>query len=362
MKKIKVNTLLYPYTINVANNLAESLTKYINQYKIGDYGIVLTNKTIYQTYKKKIPLIFRKTGSVKYRIIVLPDTERIKSFTYIPKICRQIGNIDFKRQVFFICWGGGVIGDLGGFIASIYKRGTPYIQMPTSLLAQIDSSIGGKTAIDLTTGKNLIGSFWQPRLVLTDLSFLKTLPPEQIREGLAEAVKYGLIKDKDLFIFLEKNYPRILKAEYPYTKQLVYSCAKIKKEIIEVDEREEKGIRTILNFGHTIGHAIETCKDYRLSHGKAVSLGMLSALYIAKAENILTDASLIQRTQDLLSSIGLPKKIKLNLEKTLAALKKDKKFLNKKTRMVFITSLGKATVRQNISLARIRQGIKSIMS
>ncbi len=360
MKKINVKTQLYPYSIDIANNIAKSLNNYVKEYKLGNYGIVLTNKTIYSAYKEKISSIFKKDKNIKYKFIVLPDTERTKSFTYIPKVTKEIGNLDFKKQVFFVCWGGGVIGDLGGFIASIFKRGAPYIQIPTSLLAQIDSSIGGKTAIDLPTGKNLLGSFWQPRLVLSDLSFLKTLPKEQIREGLAEAIKYGLIKDKKLFEFIEKNYIDILENRQKYTEHLIYKCAKIKKEIVEIDEREEKGIRTILNFGHTIGHGIEASKNYRLSHGKGVALGMIAALYIAKEKKILQDKDITKRLKDLLSKIGLPQKINLNIEKTLKAIKKDKKFSSGKTKMVFIESIGQAIVKQNISLNQISKAIKLI--
>lgn len=360
MKKLKVKTKLYPYTIYIGKNIANSLNRYVKEQKLGNYGIVLTNKTIYSVYIKKIPQIFKKNKSIQYKFIILPDTEKIKSFSSVQKICKEIGKLDFKKQVFFICWGGGVIGDLGGFIASIYKRGAPYIQLPTSLLSHIDSSIGGKTAIDLPQGKNLLGSFWQPKLVISDISFIKTLKLPQIKEGLAEAIKSGLIKDKGLFEFIEKDHSDILRKEGKKLTKLIYWCAKIKKEVVEQDEREEKGIRTILNFGHTIGHGIEASKNYRLSHGKSVSLGMIAALHIAEVSEITKNKNIKARTINLLKNIGLPVKTHLKAHKILTAIKKDKKFIRGKTRMVFIKEIGKATVKEEITSAQIREGIKFI--
>ncbi len=359
MSKIKVG-LKPPYNIITGKNSVYNLTKYITDYNIGNYGIVLTNKTLYSLAKKKIPKIFKKSKRIKFKFMVLPDSERIKSFTYLLKVFRQIKNLDFTRQTFFICWGGGVIGDLGGFAASIYKRGVPYIQIPTTLLAQIDASIGGKTAIDLETGKNLVGSFWQPSLVISDPAFLETLKKAQIQEGLAEAIKYGLIKDAELFHFIEKNSDKLLAGNEKPLRNIVEKCVRIKAKIVEKDEREEEGIRTILNFGHTVGHGIEASSNYRISHGKAVAAGMLAALHISKNSRVLTDKKLIPRTEHLLENIGLPTRLKIDIPKALLAIKKDKKFIRGKTKVVLLKNCGKTVVTEKIKFPQIAKGINYI--
>lgn len=359
MKKLKVN-LAHPYHIYIGQNIVLKLKGFIQSLDLGNHAIVITNKTLYRLYRKFTPRVFSNDKKIKFQFIVLADSEKIKSFSGVLKIFNTLGALDFKKRVFFICWGGGVIGDLGGFVASVYKRGAPYIQIPTTLLSQIDSSIGGKTAIDLKTAKNLVGSFWQPSLVLTDPLFLKTLPTAQIKEGLSEAVKYGLIEDKALFKFIEVNYPHLLLRNQKYLSQLIYRCAKIKKQIIEVDERERKGIRTILNFGHTIGHGIEASSNYQISHGKAIASGMISALYISKKDGILKNGHLITRVEGLLKKNGLARRQKLNKSKIMQAIRRDKKFLNAKTRMVLLKDIAKPVIKENISITDIKKSLDYI--
>jgi len=335
MKKLKVR-LKPPYPIYIGKNIATRLTSYVKSLDLGNYAIVITNQTIYSIYKKIIPEIFQGSKNIKFKFQILPDTERIKSFPYLLKILNRAGLLDFRKRAFFICWGGGVVGDLGGFAASIYKRGAPYIQIPTTLLSQIDSSIGGKTGIDLKIAKNLIGSFWQPSLVLSDTFFLKTLSTPQIRDGLAEAIKYALINDEMLLRFLEQNCRNLIAKDEGKLVKLVCWCAKIKKQVIEKDERETKGLRTILNFGHTVGHGIETSSQYRISHGKAIALGIISALYISKKERLLEKAETINRIIGLMQNIGLPVKLPLKKTEIIKAVKRDKKFHRGRTRMVLL--------------------------
>lgn len=359
MRIIKVNTTP-SYRIHIGKNIIFDLESFIKKLGVGNYASIITNKTVYSLYRKTLTKIFPRNKNVTFSFQVLPDTERIKSFPYLLKIIDAVGNLDFTKRVFFVCWGGGVIGDLGGFASSIFKRGAPCIQIPTTLLAQIDSSIGGKTAIDLKCGKNLIGSFWQPRLVLSDTFFLKTLPLSQLKEGLAEAVKYGLIQDEDLFDFIEQNYRDLLKRNEDKLSYLIYQCVKIKKYIVENDERETKGLRTILNFGHTIGHGIEASSKYRISHGNAIALGMLAALTISKKEGILKKSEVITRVTALLRRIGLPTTISADKEKIIQAVKKDKKFYKGSARMVLLRKIGQVTVKEGITMAHIKKGIDSI--
>jgi len=359
MKRISVD-LKKPYTIYIGKGAALSLKKHVKDLDLGNYGLVITNKTIYSLYKKRISKIFAPDKKINFKFCVLPDTEKTKSFGSVLKTIDKVARESYKKRVFFICLGGGVIGDLGAFIASIYKRGRPVVQIPTTLLSQIDSAIGGKTAIDLKVAKNLVGSFWQPSLVLSDLDFLKTLKASQIREGLAEAIKYGLIKDKKLFAFIEKEYQALLAKNRPKLLWLIYRCAAIKEKIVEKDEREEKGLRTILNFGHTIGHAIEASSNYRVSHGKAVGLGMIAALHISQKEGLGVSQKTIDRATALIEKVGLPTKTKLKRSKVLKAMKKDKKFIREKTRMVLLKNIGSVVVKESIGLDNIKQGIKAI--
>lgn len=274
-------------------------------------------------------------------------------------VIKDISRYDRNRTIFIVAFGGGVIGDLAGFVASVYKRGIPYIQIPTTLLAQIDSSIGGKTGLDLETGKNLIGVFYQPRLVLSDVNLLKTLRLRQRRSGLAEAIKYGIIKDKSLLNFIENNYADLLCAKEKKLEFIIRRCSQIKAEIVAKDEKEKRNIRTILNFGHTFAHAIEAATRYkRYNHGEAVGFGILCAADLSLRLGLLRE-NLYCRIVKIISNVGLPKKIRgVSLEKIIAAHYRDKKFLGKKNRFVLIKNIGHAIIKENIPLGLI----KSVLS
>jgi 3-dehydroquinate synthase len=258
-----------------------------------------------------------------------------------------------------IAFGGGVIGDLAGFVASIYKRGIPYIQVPTTLLAQVDSSIGGKTAVDLAEAKNMVGAFYQPRLVLSDIGLLATLDLRQARAGLAEVIKYGLIKDKKLFHYLEKNYDKIIRRQQGALEFVVWRSSYIKARIVGQDEKEEKGLRTILNFGHTLGHALEAAGGYRrYNHGEAVAIGILLACALSR-RLLLLDSSSCIRVEDLIKAVGLPVRIKnIPLNKIISAHYRDKKFIGARNRFVLLGGIGRAVVKQNIPLAAIKAVLK----
>jgi 3-dehydroquinate synthase len=273
-------------------------------------------------------------------------------------IIKDIARYDKKKQIFVIAFGGGVIGDLAGFVASIYKRGIPYIQIPTTLLAQVDSSIGGKTAVDLTEGKNLVGAFYQPRLVFIDIKVLKTLGLRQVRAGLAEIIKYGIIKDRKLFLYLERNYKNILALKPKNLEFIVSRCVDIKSKVIQRDEREEKGLRTILNFGHTIGHALEIAGDFKkYNHGEAVALGMLVAADMSKKLKLITN-EISQRIEKLIAAMGLPIKIeKIPIGDIIKAHYRDKKFIGPKNRFVLIKNIGQTLILENIPLEIIRESL-----
>ncbi|MBF0512414.1 MAG: 3-dehydroquinate synthase, partial [Candidatus Omnitrophica bacterium] len=277
----------------------------------------------------------------------------------VMRLLRQISLYDVNKKIFIIALGGGVIGDLAGFAAAIYKRGVPYIQVPTTLLAQIDSSIGGKTAIDLETGKNLVGAFYQPRLVVSDTKVLKTLSERQIKNGLAEAIKYGIIGDAQLFKFIEDNYKSFFKGDVKVLNFIVERCAQIKAKIVAADEKETKNLRTVLNFGHTVGHALEAAGGYRYHHGESVALGMRVAARISVDMAHLKPAE-ESRINDLITKVGLPEKMEgIRLMKILDLMRHDKKFTAGQNRFVLTPKIGQVKVVTDIPEDIIIKAIKA---
>ncbi|MCX5713341.1 MAG: 3-dehydroquinate synthase, partial [Candidatus Omnitrophica bacterium] len=303
----------------------------------------------------------KKAGiSVKVRII--PDSEKAKSLAQAWSLLEDIAVFSKCRRVFIVAFGGGVAGDLAGFVASVFRRGIPYIQVPTTLLAQVDSSIGGKTAVDLETGKNMVGAFYQPRLVVSDTNFLKSLSARDRRSGLAEVIKYGVIKDRRLFSFLEGNLREVLELKDKALIFIVTRSSGIKAEIVSRDEKEDMGLRTILNFGHTIGHAIEAAgKFMRYNHGEAISLGMLVAADIS-LDLKLIKLSDFTRIQKLFKKSGLPVEIKgLKLNDIIKAHYHDKKFVGARNRFVLLEGIGKARLQDNVPEEIVRRAVERRM-
>jgi len=358
MHTLKLNLKKHSYNIIIGKNILRHLGKYIRELNIGSDAYVVTNALIRDKYGKLLSTALKKSGfTVRFKIV--PDTEKSKSMKGATSIIKDITQYDKNRKVFIVAFGGGVIGDLAGFVASIYKRGVAYIQVPTTLLAQVDSSIGGKTAVDLSQGKNLVGAFYQPRIVFSDCNVLKTLATRQIQSGLAEIIKYGIIKDTRLFDYLERNYPDILDLKTPALEFIVTRSSRIKADIVGQDEREEKGVRTILNFGHTIGHAIEAAARFKgYNHGEAVALGMLVASDISKKLNLI-NITTAQRIEGLIAAVGLPTRIKkISLTDIIKMHYHDKKFTGPVNKFVLIRGIGKTKVVKNIPLKIIRQALE----
>lgn len=358
MTIIKVNLKKRSYNIVVGSSIINLLARYIAGLHLGSDAYVITNMTIKNKYGDTLNKILKKSDfTVRFKTV--PDTEKSKSIEMAASILKDIAHYDKKRRLFIIGFGGGVIGDLSGFLASIYKRGIPYIQIPTTLLAQVDSAIGGKTAIDLVEGKNLVGAFYQPRLVLSDVRFLKTLASRHVRCGLAEVIKYGIIKDEKLFCYLEARFKDIFAYQDRALEYIVKSCSQIKSEIVQRDEREERGIRTILNFGHTLGHAIEAAGNFKTyNHGEAIALGMLIATDISRILNLIDDTVLF-RIENLIKIIGLPSRIRrVTLDSIINAHYRDKKFIGPKNRFVLISGIAKTKIVENIPIKIIRKAIK----
>ncbi|MBU1992094.1 MAG: 3-dehydroquinate synthase [Patescibacteria group bacterium] len=315
------------YKIIVEDGLIDRIPSLLN------YGVryaVIADSKVGKLYGQKL---VKRLGK-KAKLFTFPHGERSKNLFTVEALCKKMLKENFDRHDCIIALGGGVTGDIAGFVSSIYMRGIPYVQVPTSLLAMVDSSVGGKTGVDMEEGKNLLGTFLQPKAVYIDPLLLKTLPKKHFVNGMAEVVKYGCIKSKSLFRYISKNYEKILTLEpKPLNKIIVQSC-KIKRDIVEKDEHEKLGLRMCLNFGHTIGHAIEKLTDYTILHGEAVAIGMVQ---------MCRD----KRLTELLKKIGLPTKIPKGIKKShiLEVIKKDKKKKGKKIMHVLVKKIGKAILK-----------------
>jgi 3-dehydroquinate synthase len=359
MKNIRVNLKEHSYDIVTGKSILPRLGKFIRRLHLGRDAYIITNAAIQRRYGSLLKRSLQSAG-FNFKFSYIPDSEESKSLDTAYSVINDLARYDRQKQLFIIAFGGGVVGDLAGFIASIYKRGIPYVQAGTTLLAQVDSSIGGKTGVDLKTGKNLIGSFYQPRLVLSDVSLLHTLDPRQLRSGMAEVIKYGIIKDPLLFAYLEKHSTMIAKNRVDGLdlEFIVSRCAASKAKIVEQDEKEKKGLRTILNFGHTIGHAIEAAGHYTTyTHGEAIALGMLVATDISSLLEI-TSAATAYRIRNLIETTGLPVRInKISAQEIIKAHYSDKKFTGSRNKFVLIEKIGRTKIVENISLKIIQTAL-----
>jgi 3-dehydroquinate synthase len=292
-------------------------------------------------------------------LIVVPAGESAKSLKSVQTCYDRLAGHRLERKSFIVALGGGVVGDLAGFVAATYLRGVPFVQVPTTLLAQVDSSVGGKTGVNLKAGKNLVGAFYQPKLVLCDLETLQNLPEREFRAGLAEVIKYGIIYDAKLFTQLERDLAKILKRDLKMLATVVARCCEIKAEIVSEDETEN-GLRAILNFGHTIGHAIENSYGYgKFLHGEAISIGQVVAAKLSQKILGLPERD-VERIENLFGRAGLPVNIKLNAalhKKLFAAMMLDKKVSGGEIKFVLARKIGKVVWNQRVPENLILQAL-----
>ena len=357
---VKVNLGKRTYPIIIGSGILAKLGHYLKSVNPGADAFIITNAWLKNKYGTKLGRVLAKAG-IEHYFKLVPDGEKAKSMAVAAMVIRDLARFDQRRKVFVIALGGGVIGDLSGFVASVYKRGINYIQIPTTLLAQVDSAIGGKTALDLDRGKNLVGAFYQPRLVLSDVSFLSSLSLEQFGSGMAEVIKYALIRDPRLFNLLKRKSRQILGRQSRQLQSIILACSRIKAKIVSRDEKETLGLRSVLNFGHTVGHAIEAAGGYRgYNHGQAVGLGMIAAVELSALLGLTNPANAL-RLRELLKVYGLPVKIKNTpLAKVLKAHYYDKKFSGKENKFILIGSIGQTRIVRNVKLELIKAAIARI--
>jgi 3-dehydroquinate synthase len=354
MQSIPVRLTQTTYNILVGIGLFEELERHLVQAGINGPSILVSQ-----------PRIFKAVGGRlknKFPTVLIPNGERAKTLATVTRLLDRMVQLKLTRQSAVIAVGGGVVGDVAGFAASIYMRGIPIIQVPTTLLAQVDSSIGGKTGVNHRAGKNLIGTFYQPRLVISDPLVLKTLPEREYTSGLYEALKYGVIRDAELFRDFEQNTSSLIDRDPEAIERLVARCAAVKADVVMSDENE-RDVRRILNFGHTVGHGLEAAARYkRIKHGEAVGYGMIAATRIGTALQKIKDRDRT-RIERAISSIGrLPSLDGLHSQDVLNALQHDKKIRDGAIHFVLPRAIGRVEITPDVPSRLVRDVVEGILS
>jgi 3-dehydroquinate synthase len=346
-----------PCPVLVGAGLIEQVAKYISKDVARGRCAIISDSNVAPLFANRVKENLAAAG-FRPVLITIPAGEKLKTLKQAGAICDRMIAAGLDRQSFVVGLGGGTIGDISGFVAAIYHRGIPHIQIPTTLLAMVDSSIGGKTGVNARAGKNLIGAFHQPSLVIEDLDVLKTLPPREFNQGFTEFIKHAIIADPKMFVTLQ----RWKATDAVALQDLIRRNIEIKSRIVAKDERDRSGERAVLNFGHTIGHAIERAGNYRkFLHGEAVSLGIVAACAISmKKAGLPQDqrAAIV----DLLGQFGLPTRLPSSFprKKILGAVKFDKKFEGGKIRFVVTPCIGRAYVADNVTLDDVREAVKQL--
>jgi len=366
--EIKIPVQEKKYEIMIGENLIKNAGNLIKEKTNAKKVLFVTNTTVYPLFEDRLKTSLNEAG-ISFEFVVLEDGEKYKNIESLEQIWQKAIEYRLERKDAIIALGGGVIGDITGFAASAYLRGVNFIQIPTTLLAQVDSSVGGKTAINHQLGKNLIGAFYQPCLVLSDLSTLTTLSVDELKTGLAEVVKYAFIekscglneKELNFIEFLEVNKEKIFELDSTIMQKLIVYCCKLKASVVNQDEKEV-GLRAILNFGHTIGHGIEKCSNYQnINHGRAVAIGMRGVFKIA-LEIGMIEKGYYEKAIGLLEDFGLNYRIPSSIDKAavLDAMSIDKKVKDGKIRIVMPVSKGEVCIKDDISYKIILEAIGSL--
>jgi 3-dehydroquinate synthase len=359
METIRVELGDRSYDIAIGTGILDGLAERLKSFALSPRVAVVSNPTVFSIYGERILAPLKKAG-FEVLTVMIPDGEEYKNLDTLKRIYDDLLKYKLDRKSAVIALGGGVVGDMTGFAASTYMRGIAYVQAPTTLLAQVDSSVGGKTGIDHELGKNMIGAFWQPALVWIDPETLKTLPPGQLMAGFAEVIKYGVIYDKGLFDFLEVNREKILNLDNEALTHIIRRSCEIKAEIVSKDERES-GLRAILNYGHTIGHAIETATGYtRFLHGEAVSIGMHLEAKLSQALNLIKREEVL-KIKAIIDAYGLPSALPagIDVDYMLSSMQLDKKSVAGELKFILPQKIGVVIIHKGIDAEFIRQVLYS---
>jgi 3-dehydroquinate synthase len=356
VRKIPVKTKSGQYTVSVGSGILDSLAKHTPALKQRKLVFLLTSPEIWALWGQRVRASLAPLDPI---VLFLPAGERHKRLSQVERLATEMATAGADRSSLLIAFGGGVTGDVGGFLSAIYMRGIDYIQVPTTLLAQVDSSVGGKTGVNLQTGKNLVGCFYPPQAVIAEIELLRTLPPRELHAGVYESIKAGVIRDAGLFRFIESNRELIAGGDPASLEKMVAASIRMKAEVVGLDEREF-GVRMILNFGHTLGHAIEAASGYcALLHGEAIAWGMLAALHISRERKLLTREA-TRRMELLIRFFEPPALPRVSPKRLLEAASGDKKNRAGVRRFVLLQGLGKAVVVEDVTDAEVISAIESI--
>jgi 3-dehydroquinate synthase len=361
VKILYVDLKTHRYPIFVGPGLIADAGSLLRKQGLDTPPIVISNPTILRLHGAAlINSLDRAFG--RPSIIQIGDGERFKNHATLMKIYDGMFRAHADRRSWILAFGGGIIGDLAGFAAASFMRGISYVMAPTTLLAQVDSSIGGKVGLNVAQGKNLIGAFYQPSAVISDTAVLKTLPKRELSAGLYEAIKCGAIRSKSLLRYLDRRLPEILKCRSAEMDHVVVAAARIKAEVVASDEKES-GLRMILNYGHTIGHAFEAATNYkRFKHGEAVAWGMMAALEYGRELGLAGDGEAAQLTSLIIRLGGLPPIKDIFFADLWNALVRDKKFRSGDIRMIFLRRLGEAEIHSGIDGSSLRNFLKRFLA
>lgn len=346
MKTLKVRLGPRSYNIIIASGILKELARMLSTYSDITKVMLITDKNVARFYG---PIVTESLRPYKLEAAVatIEPGEEQKSLPTAEVLYERLFQHGMDRKGLVVALGGGVVGDIAGYVAATYMRGIPYIQAPTTLVAQVDSSIGGKVAVNHPKGKNMIGCFYQPRAVYIDPSVLKTLPREELTQGLVEVIKYGVIRDAGLFNYLEAHIEELLGLDPEVLEKVIATCCRIKAWVVHKDEREETGLRSILNYGHTLGHAIEAVERYKgYRHGEAVATGMVLATRIALLMG-LAEKEVLERQKNLLRAAGAPTDYHTrDIQEIFAFLRRDKKALAGRLNLILPTKIGKVVLKE----------------
>jgi 3-dehydroquinate synthase len=358
VRKISVTTKFGQYTVSVGSGILDSLSTRIPALAGNPRKLVflLTSPEIWALWGERVQASLAPREPV---VLFLPPGERHKRMSQVERLTTEMTKAGADRSSLLIAFGGGVTGDVGGFVSAIYMRGIDYVQVPTTLLSQVDSSVGGKTGVNLQTGKNLVGCFYPPQAVVADISLLSTLPQRELRAGIYESIKAGLIRDAALFRFIESQREAIDQGDSAALEKMVAASIQIKAEVVCQDERE-MGVRMFLNFGHTLGHAIEAASGYRaLLHGEAIAWGMIAALDISRQRKMVTEGD-ARRIETLIRYFQPPPFPPVSSKRLIQAASGDKKNRAGVRRFVLLQGLGNAVVVEDVTDAEVLAGIAYI--
>ncbi len=347
MKRVRVSLGNNSYNVIIGVGLLAPTGARLRELGFSGKAAIVTDSTVKNLYGNALKQSLTDSGFEVF-LIEIPQGEEQKSLETAGRLYNELTDFYAERNTPVLALGGGVIGDLTGFVAATYMRGVPLIQIPTTLLAQGDSSIGGKTAVNHGRLKNKVGAFYHPRLTISDISTLKTLSPRELSDGLAEIIKHGVILDSDFFSYLEKNLAKIRALDEPVLEKIVARSAAIKAGVVEKDELD-LGLRNILNYGHTVGHAIESVSGLKIWHGEAVAIGMLAEAAISNKMGTF-DKTELRRLEAVIAGAGLPTRIpSLEVKELLQAMRHDKKIVQGKIKFVLPRKIGEVFISDEVS-------------